>query len=306
MREVMMAEDFDWKDTGVEGFEHDFATIDGTRVHFVSGGRPDGEVLVLVAGFPQSWYAWRKILPILGKRYRVIAPDLPGQGDSDLPLSGCDTTNIAHILHGLFERLNVGSHYLVAHDIGAWVAYPYASLYGDALKGLVILDTGIPGISLPDALPWAANVAWRTWHVAFHNVPDLPEIFIEGRESLYMNWYLNRKAANSLIFSDQDRAEYLRGFLKNGLKGGLAYYRAVSTSAEQNRALSAKGKLKMPVLAVQADQGSMPDLVAELRTVADNVTGTAITSCGHYIPEEQPLALAHELQSFLHGIASGA
>ena len=301
-----MGEQFDWQDTGVEGFVHGFQTNDGTRVHYVSGGKPDGEVLVLVAGFPQSWYAWRKVLPMLGKRYRVIAPDLPGQGDSDLPLTGCDTGNVARIMHGLFEKLGISSHYLVAHDIGAWVAYPYAVEYGEALKGLVILDTGIPGISLPDALPWAANVAWRTWHVAFHNVPDLPEIFIEGKESIYMNWYLNRKAANPLVFSDEDRAEYLRAFLKNGLKGGLAYYRAVSQSAEQNRALSAKGKLNMPVLAVQADQGSMPDLVAELRQVASNVQGTAITSCGHYIPEEQPEALARELDDFFTGLAAKA
>lgn len=293
-----MAKEFNWKDTGIEGFEHGFATVDGTRVHYVSGGNPQGEVIVMVAGFPQSWYAWRKVLPILGKRYRVIAPDLPGQGDSDLPLASCDTTTVATILHGLCQHVGVGSHFLVAHDIGAWVAYPYATIYGNSLQGLVILDTGIPGISLPDTLPWAANVAWRTWHVAFHNVPDLPEIFIEGRESLYMNWYLNRKAANPLVFSDADRAEYLRGFLKNGLKGGLAYYRAVSTSAGQNRALSAKVKLAMPVLAVQADQGSMPDLVAELRSVASNVQGTVITSCGHYIPEEQPLALAEKLDGF--------
>lgn len=300
-----MTKEYDWKDTGVEGFEHAFATIGGTRVHFVHGGNSEGEVLVLVAGFPQSWYAWRKVLPILGKRYRVIAPDLPGQGDSDLPLAGCDTTTAANILHGLYRHLGVTGHYLVAHDIGAWVAYPYAALYGDSLNGLVILDTGIPGISLPDALPWAAHTAWRTWHVAFHNVPDLPEMFLEGRESVYLNWYLSRKAANPLVFSDADRAEYLRGFLKNGLKGGLAYYRAVSTSAEQNRALAAKGKLKMPVLAVQADQGSMPDLVAELRAVATDVKGTAITSCGHYIPEEQPQALARELDNFFNALSHG-
>ncbi|APG95312.1 soluble epoxide hydrolase (plasmid) [Sinorhizobium americanum] len=84
----------------------------------------------------------------------------------------------------------------------------------------------------------------------------------------------------------------------SGLKGGLAYYRAVTLSAEQNRELSAKGKLEMPVLAVRADQGSMPDLVAQLQKIATNVRGTAIESCGHYLAEEQPDALARELQSF--------
>lgn len=289
----------EWPATGIDGFQRGFTTVDGVRLHHVSGGRPDGEVLVLFAGFPQSWYAWRKILPVLGERYRVIALDLPGQGDSDRPRSGCDTASIAKIVRGLLEKLDVDKHFLVAHDIGAWVAYPYAALNGGSVKGLAILDTGIPGISLPDALPWSAEVAWRTWHVAFHNVPDLPEALIDGREHIYLRWFLERKAANPQIFSDADHEEYLRVFLSSGLKGGLAYYRAVSLSAEQNRELSAKGKLEMPVLAVRADQGSMPDLVAQLQKIATNVRGTAIASCGHYLAEEQPDALARELLTFV-------
>ncbi|AWM29476.1 alpha/beta fold hydrolase [Sinorhizobium fredii] len=289
-----------WPETGLEGFERGYATVDGVRLHYVSGGRTDGEVILLFAGFPQSWYAWRKILPILGARYRIIAPDLPGQGDSDRPVSGCDTMNIAKIARGLVQQLGVDRHFLVAHDIGAWVAYPYAALYGSSVQGLAILDTGIPGISLPDALPWSSDVAWRTWHVAFHNVADLPEALIEGRERIYLNWFLQRKAANPQVFSDADFEEYLRVFLYSGLKGGLAYYRAVSLSAQQNRELSAKGKLEMPVLAVRADQGSMPDLVAQLQKIATNVRGTAIASCGHYLAEEQPDALARELQGFFN------
>ncbi|MGH0348997.1 alpha/beta fold hydrolase [Sinorhizobium meliloti] len=293
-----MLERQEWPGTGIEGFERGFATVDGVRLHYVSGGRADGEVLLLFAGFPQSWYAWRKIMPVLGTRYRIIAPDLPGQGDSDRPMGGFDTMSIAKIARGLVERLGVDRHFLVAHDIGAWVAYPYAALYGSSVKGLAILDTGIPGISLPDALPWSSDVAWRTWHVAFHNVADLPETLIEGREHIYLNWFLQRKAANPQVFSDADFEEYLRVFLYSGLKGGLAYYRAVTLSAQQNRELSAKGKLEMPVLAVRADQGSMPDLVAQLQKIATNVRGTAIESCGHYLAEEQPDALARELQGF--------
>ena len=288
----------EWPASGIAGFTRGFTTVDGTRIHHVTGGRPDGEVLVLFAGFPQSWYAWRKILPALGERYRIVAPDLPGQGDSDRPRAGCDTAGIAKIVRKLLDKLDAGSHFLVAHDIGAWVAYPYAALNGASVKGLAILDTGIPGISLPDALPWSAEVAWRTWHVAFHNVPDLPEALIDGREHVYLRWFLERKAANPQIFSDADHEEYLRAFLNSGLKGGLSYYRAVSMSAEQNRELSAKGKLEMPVLAVRADQGSMPDLVAQLQKIATNVRGTAIEACGHYLAEEQPEALARELLGF--------
>lgn len=287
----------EWPETGVEGFKRGFQTVDGVRMHYVSGGKADGDVLVLICGFPQSWYAWRKVLPLLGHRYRVIAPDLPGQGDSDRPAGTLDTAKAARLLRGLVEKLGVDRHALVVHDIGGWVGYPYAAMNGDKVTGLAILDTGIPGISLPDTLPWASDVAWRTWHVAFHNIPDLPEALLAGREHIYLEWYLQRKAANPQVFSQADFEEYHRVFLTNGLKGGLAYYRAISVSAEQNRELSAKGKLKMPVLAVRADQGSMPDLVPQLQQVAADVRGTMVAS-GHYIPEEAPEALAKELENF--------
>lgn len=99
--ETAMVGRHEWPETGIEGFERGYATVDGVRLHYVSGGRADGEVILLFAGFPQSWYAWRKILPILGARYRIIAPDLPGQGDSDRPISGCDTMNMRRSPAGL-------------------------------------------------------------------------------------------------------------------------------------------------------------------------------------------------------------
>ena len=286
----------EWPDCGVDGFKRGFETVDGTRLHYVSGGKEDGEVMVLVCGFPQSWYAWRKVLPALGKHFKVIAPDLPGQGDSDRP-AHCDTANIARLLHGLMDKLKVQKHSLISHDLGAWVSYPYCANYGGRVTGWAILDCGIPGISLPDNLPWAADVAWRTWHVGFHNIPDLPEALLEGREDIYLKWYLQRKAAIPQIFSEDDFNEYLRTFKLNGLKGGLAYYRAMTVSAEQNRQSVKNGKLRMPILAVRADQGSMPDLVTELRAIAEDVTGTMVNS-GHYIPEEQPEQLVRELVKF--------
>ncbi|MFB9122545.1 alpha/beta hydrolase [Paraburkholderia dipogonis] len=287
----------EWPQSGLPGFNRGYKTVDGIRMHYVSGGEPSGEVIVLMCGFPQSWYAWRKLMPLLADRYHVIALDLPGQGDSDRPTGTLDTTRSAKLVRGLLEQLGVERHGFVLHDIGAWVGYPYAALYGQHVTGVAIVDTGIPGISLPDTLPWASDVAWRTWHVAFHNIPDLPEALLQDREHIYLQWYLQRKAAKPQVFSQADFEEYLRVFKANGWKGGLAYYRAISVSAQQNRELSASRKLEMPVLAVRADQGSMPDLVPQLKAIANNVTGTTIAS-GHYVPEEEPEPLAAELKKF--------
>ena len=286
-------------DPKLQGFEHGFRAVDGVRLHYVAGGKADGEVVVLLAGFPESWYAWRKIMPLLGSVYRVIAPDLPGQGDSDRPAGGYDTQSLAVAVHGLLQQIGVDRYFLVAHDVGAWVAYPYAALFGSEVRRLVLMDAGIPGITLPDALPTAPERAWRTWHFAFHALPDLPELLLSGRESEYLDWFLRRKTANPEAFSDADLQEYLRVFKKDGgLRAGLAYYRAALLSAQQNRALAAKGKLTMPLLALGSDQGSISDMATPLRAFANDVQGGSIPFCGHFLPEEQPEAVARELLQF--------
>ncbi len=280
---------------GLDGFAHHFLTVDGVRLHYVAGGKPGGDVVVLLAGFPESWYAWRKVMPLLAASYQVIAPDLPGQGDSDRPEGGYDTKALAAMVHGLLQQLGIGSYFLGAHDVGAWVAYPYAALFRDEVRRLVLMDAGIPGITLPTA----PARAWRTWHFAFHAIPDLPEMLITGREREYLDWFLRRKTANPETFSDADLEEYLRVFKKDGgLRAGLAYYRAASLSAQQNRELAAERKLAMPVLALGSDQGSISDMASPLRAFADNVQGGMIPFCGHFLPEEQPEAVAGELIAF--------
>ncbi len=284
---------------GLEGFEHGFQTVDGIRLHYVSGGKADGDVVVLLAGFPESWFAWRRVMPLLGATFRVIAPDLPGQGDSDRPADGYDTQTLAIRVHGLINQLGITRYSLVGHDVGAWVAYPYAAMFGGEVRHLALLDAGIPGITLPDALPTAPDRAWRTWHFAFHAIPDLPESLIVGREREYLDWFLRRKTANPEAFSDAELGEYLRIFKKDGgLRAGLAYYRAAGVSAQQNRDLAAKGKLQMPLLALGSDQGSIADMASPLRAFGDDVRGGVVPFCGHFLPEEQPEAVARELLSF--------
>ena len=202
-------------------------------------------------------------------------------------------------VHGLLEQLGTKRYFLAGHDVGAWVAYSCAALFGDEVRGLALLDAGIPGVTLPDALPIAPERAWRTWHFAFHAIPDLPELLITGREREYLDWFLRRKAANPEAFSEADVDEYLRVFKKSGgLRAALAHYREAALSAQQNRERRAAGKLRAPVLALGGDQGYNVDMVAPLRAFAHDVQGGAITFCGHFLPEEQPAALARELIAF--------
>lgn len=288
------------EDALLAGFEHRFSTVDQLRLHYVVGGKPDGPPVLLLAGFPQSWFAWRHVMSHLADTFRLIALDLPGQGDSDRPGTGYDTLTVAGRVKAFLDHIGIPRCSVVAHDVGAWVAFPFAATYPGIVERLVLLDAGIPGVTLPDALPIAADRAWRTWHFAFHMVDDLPEALIGGRERIYLDWFLRRKTANPQTFSEKDIDEYLRVFVRDGgLRAGLAFYREFGRSADQNRALADRGQLPMPVLAIGADQGSIADMAGPLAAFAADVTGCVMPHCGHFIPEEQPEALAGALREFL-------
>ncbi|MCG8507711.1 MAG: alpha/beta hydrolase, partial [Rhodospirillales bacterium] len=166
-------------------FVHDMVDAGGIRFHTVSGG--EGEAVFLMAGFPQSWFAWRKVMPILAERFRVIAIDLPGQGGSDKPESGYDTETTGSRVHALTRKLGHDRYFIGAHDIGAWVAYPYIARFPEEVRKLVLLDANIPGVTLKETVDVGPD-NWKNWHFFFHPVPDLPEILLTGRERPYIEW----------------------------------------------------------------------------------------------------------------------
>ena len=283
------------------GFTHRWVDADGVVVHAVEGGRPDGPAVVLLAGFPQSWWAWREVMPQLAERYRVIAIDLPGQGHSERPAGGYDTHTVASHVHAAVTVLGVRRYWLAAHDIGAWVAFSLALTYQDSsLHGLALLDAGIPGITLPDAIPTDPERAWKMWHFAFHLVPELPETLLAGREREYVEWFLTAKALAPDAFKPADVDHYAAAVAADGgLHASLAYYREAADSARRNHEALERGLLTIPVLGVSSSHGSIPDMAASVRPWAPNATGVVIPQAGHFIPDEQPEATASALIAFV-------
>lgn len=284
-------------DLGGKPFQRQLVSAGGIRFHCVSGG--SGPVVVLVAGFPQSWYAWRRVMPLLSDAYRVIAVDLPGQGDSDKPVDGYDTQTTARRLNTLLKALDVGRHVLVGHDVGSWVSYPYAHAYEKELAGVVFLDANIPGVTLQPTLKIADPDYWRNWHFLFNMIADLPEALLAGRERILIEWFFNNKTANAMAtFDKADIDEYERVYaMLGGMRGMLGYYRAVITDMEQNKALFAR-RLDVPMLALGGDVGSAPGIFEAMQPLGSDVHGGIIANSGHYIPEEQPEALVRKLVEF--------
>jgi pimeloyl-ACP methyl ester carboxylesterase len=283
------------------GFTHRWVDADGIRLHAVDGGRPSGPALVLLAGFPQTWWAWRKVMPALAGRFRVLAIDLPGQGHSERPERGYDTHTVAaHVHAAVTDALGAPAYWLAAHDIGAWVAFSLALNHENRLRGLALLDAGIPGITLPEAIPTDPNLAWKTWHFAFHLVPDLPETLLAGREREYVGWFLKTKALAPGAFDEADLDHYAAALAGDGaLRAGLAYYRDAAESARKNHQALERRRLTVPVLGISSSHGSIPDMAASLSPWAENTTGVVVPDAGHFIPDEQPEAVAAALADFI-------
>jgi len=286
------------------GFTHRWVDADGIRLHAVEGGQPSAPTVVLLAGFPQTWWAWCKVMPRLAERFHVIAVDLPGQGHSDRPQQGYDTHTLASRVQAALTALDVPKYWLAAHDIGACVAFSLAVKYQDRLHGVALLDAGIPGITLPDSIPTDPERAWKTWHLAFHLVPDLPETLITGRERDYVGWFLRAKTLSPDTFDSADIDHYAASIAaEGGLRAALAYFRDAEESGRKNRAAltsaDGQGHLTLPVLGISSSHGSIPDMAASLSPWADNVTGVVIPQAGHFIPDEQPDAVARALSAFI-------
>ncbi|MGP2438136.1 alpha/beta fold hydrolase [Streptomyces sp. JW3] len=284
------------------GFTHRWVDAGGVRLHAVEGGRPDGPPVVLLAGFPQTWWAWRKVMPSLAGRFHVIAIDLPGQGHSERPDISYDTHTVAAHVHAAVEALGVPAYWLVAHDIGAWVAFSLALKYRSRLRGLALLDAGIPGITLPDAIPTDPARAWKTWHFAFHLVPELPETLLAGREREYVGWFLKAKTLAADTFDDAEIERYAASVAADGgLRASLAYYRDAAESARRNHEALERQRLELPLLGISGSHGSIPDMAASLGPWADRATGIVVPESGHFIPDEQPAAVAAALTDFVTG-----
>jgi pimeloyl-ACP methyl ester carboxylesterase len=279
-------------------FSHHMASVNGIQMHYVIGGK--GEPIILLHGWPETWYEWRHIMPSLAKNYTVIAPDLRGLGDSSKPLTGYDGKTVAEDIHQLVTQLEFKTIFLVGHDIGTQVAYSYAAAHPTEVKKLVVMDLTIPGFEPAGMMP----IWWRS----FHQTPDVPEALVQGKETLYLSWFYRNLAYNPSAITQTDINEFVSHYSSpGGMHAGFEYYRALPQDAIQNMNYS-KTKLTMPVLALGAGyiptfggNITMPTIVYGMQILAQNVTGITVPNSGHWIPEERPYFVIKMLDDFFAG-----
>lgn len=277
----------------VEGFEHRMVPVGEVRMHAVIGG--NGRPLVLIHGFPQTWWEWRHVMPRLAERHTVVAVDLRGAGHSDKPQGAYDKASLAGDVHGVMMALGFDKYAVCGHDIGAMTALALALTNRDAVTHLAALDASQPGWSR-----WIENSHnQKVWHFAFHMKRDLPELLIRGREYDYVSTFIYDRAFDLGAHPVADIEEYARSLAQPGnLRGGLEWYRAFPLDHENALAWK-REPLTIPVLALGGEHSYGSQIVSMLQEFALDVTGGSISACGHWMPEERPTELTEQLLRFL-------
>ncbi|MCA6124402.1 alpha/beta hydrolase [Bradyrhizobium sp. WSM 1704] len=278
-------------------FDDRFAQVNGVRLHYVIGGPDDGPLVVLLHGWPQTWYTWRNVMPSLAKAgYRPLAVDYRGAGDSEKPAVGYDKATMAADIRALVHQLGASQVHLVGRDIGVMVAYAYAAQWPDEVQTLAMLDVPIP-----------ATRAWNEakskpdpelWHFGLFQQRDIAEMLVSGHEYQFIRDFYRKRAIRSV--SDQDIAVYARAYAApGGLRAGFELYRAFPED-ETRFAEFQKHKLPMPVLALAGDKSNGMTEVQMASEIAINVRGGVAPDTGHWLPDENPEFLVIQLLAFLH------
>ena len=285
-----------------ESFSHHRVEIDGMRQHYLLAG--SGEPVVLLHGFPETSYAWRKIIPALSEHYTVLAPDLRGCGDTDRPSGGYDKRTVAADVHRLVGHLRLGPINLVSHDVGMMVGYAYACAYPTEVRRLVLMEAALPGLGL-EALYDAIQYP-RMYHLPLFDAPNgLAEALITGREKMFVSHFMRQQTYNPTGPEEDALEEYARRLAAPGaLHAGIEYFRAHRIDAAHNRE-HAKTRLPMPVLTVGGTASFGANLEGEIRPLVENLRNVMIDECGHYLAEEKPEQIIEELRRFFQESVRG-
>jgi pimeloyl-ACP methyl ester carboxylesterase len=266
--------------------------VDGVRLHYMTAGH--GAPLILLHGYAETSLMWKPIIPLLAERFTVIAPDLPGIGDSAIPSDGLDMKTAAIRIHALARSLGVQKAEVVGHDIGLMVAYAYAAQFPDEVEKLVVMDAFLPGVG-----DWEAiynNPGF--WHFRFNG--PTPEALVQGRERTYFEHYWNDFAADKTrSIPEVDRKAYTVAYSRPGrMRAGWAYFVSFQQAAKDFAQLS-QTKLAMPVLVIGGEKALGDALAQQMNLVASNVTVVVLKDTGHWLLEENPKQTTEALQKFL-------
>jgi pimeloyl-ACP methyl ester carboxylesterase len=255
-----------------------------------------GEKLLLISGFPQTRLSWNRLIPLLSQRFQCVPADLPSFGDSGILAAPATTENAGRVFHEFVSATLGTPLHVVAHDFGAWIAYSWALLFAEDFKSLTLIDAGIPGVTLLNDIQLSDYK--RKWNFIFQMLPELPAELTKGKEDIYVGWWFKNKVHTPGAIKPHEAAAYAHAYSREGrMDAAFDYCRRIIDDMEFNKA-HFKSKLPIRLLAV-GGQYSIPNMGDSLQPYFEKVTSVVIPDSGHFVPEEQPEALAKALIAFL-------
>ena len=284
------------------GFSNRVAQVNGISLHYVVGGA--GSPVFLLPGWPETWWAYRKIMPELAKGHRVYAIDIRGMGSSSKPAGGYDKKTMASDIAELVRASGYAKVDVVGHDVGAMVAFSFAQNYPDLTDRLVLLDVAHPSAGYRDLklLPEPGTFGDKMdedhpylWWFAFHQVKGLPEQLLEGRAGLEQAWFFRYQTKDESAIDARARAVYAAAYsTREGTRAGNGWYQAFDEDIADD---ATYGQFKMPVLGLGGN--GYTRLKATLDARAPKSRTIRVEGSGHFIAEERPQALLGYLRDFL-------
>jgi pimeloyl-ACP methyl ester carboxylesterase len=277
------------------GFTHCHAEVNGTRIHYVVGGK--GPTVLLLHGWPYTWVVWGDLMPLLAEAgFTVIAPDLRGLGESAPAEAGYDKANVAEDVRQIVRLYGTDPVNLVGMDIGAMVAYAYASRNPAEVRRLVLAESVIPGFGLEELMNPATG---GYWHFGFHMQVGLAAMLTAGKEEAYLTplWQMMSTSPDAV---EQARSFYLPYYsAPGGMLAGFQHYGTLLEDGKQNRAVF-RSKLRMPVLVLSGERGiPHAQTLGSVQRVVDNIEASIVPESGHLFAHDNPGWVAATLKRFL-------
>lgn len=270
--------------------------VNDIKLHYVAGGQ--GQPLILLPGWPENWWSYRKIMPGLAKDFFVISLDIRGMGYSSTPESGYRKKELASDVAELVRQLNLGKVHIAGHDIGAAVAYSFAAVYPELTASLIVLDTPPVNESIYKLPMMPIPGMFSPWWLSFNQVDEIPEQILEGRYSIVLDAIFNGLSIDQDAVNAFDRSVYARTYnTVAGIRAANGWYKAFGADIEDNKQYKT---IEVPVLGIggsgyQMLKDSLPGLVKDLKL-------QHIENCGHFLQSEKPEELLTMIKTFLEGI----
>ncbi len=281
------------------GVTHHYTKVNGAKLHYVLAGTK-GPPVLLVHGFPETWWTFRKLIPLLAASHRVYAVDLRGFGDSDNGQGDYDSKASAEDLHLLIEQLKVGPVHLTGQDISGAAVLRLAATHPEDVLSFTAIEMGLPGFGLEKL---ADITHGGMWHIGVLAAPGIPEMLLAGREREFLGQFaFPAMSATPGTFTHTDIDEFVRTYSRpDGWRGAIGLYQSMLQEADEIAALVAHRKLSIPVLAIGAGGGELT-FATMSQVSSDPVRSVTLEGVGHYAALEAPEQVAHALLDFFSTI----